>query len=204
MEPRHGTASGGRGVTGVLLLVATPIGNLGELSPRAVDALAIGRRHRVRRHPAHRTAARARRRRRSRGCSSSTTTPSRRRPRTVLDVLDAGQTVVVVTDAGMPGISDPGERLVRAAVSAGHRVSVVAGPSAAIAAARRERPADRAVRVRGLPAPQGIGPHRSAGRARPPSPGRSSSTRRRIGSPRRSPTSRRPLGGDRRSSWSAS
>ena len=54
--------------------------------------------------------------------------------RTVLDVLDAGQTVVVVTDAGMPGISDPGERLVRAAVSAGHRVSVVAGPSAAIAA----------------------------------------------------------------------
>ena len=40
----------------------------------------------------------------------------------------------MVTDAGMPGISDPGERLVRAAVSAGHRVSVIAGPSAAIAA----------------------------------------------------------------------
>ena len=54
--------------------------------------------------------------------------------RTVLTALDDGHTVAVISDAGMPGISDPGERLVRAAVSAGHPVSVVAGPSAAIAA----------------------------------------------------------------------
>jgi 16S rRNA (cytidine1402-2'-O)-methyltransferase len=40
----------------------------------------------------------------------------------------------VVSDAGMPGISDPGERLVAAAVEAGHAVEVVPGPSAAIAA----------------------------------------------------------------------
>ena len=40
----------------------------------------------------------------------------------------------MVTDAGMPGISDPGERLVRAAVEAGHPVEVVPGPSAAITA----------------------------------------------------------------------
>jgi 16S rRNA (cytidine1402-2'-O)-methyltransferase len=42
--------------------------------------------------------------------------------------------VVVVSDAGMPGISDPGERLVRAAVAAGYPVEVVPGPSAALAA----------------------------------------------------------------------
>ena len=40
----------------------------------------------------------------------------------------------MVTDAGMPGISDPGERLVRAAVDAGHVVEVVPGPSAAVTA----------------------------------------------------------------------
>jgi 16S rRNA (cytidine1402-2'-O)-methyltransferase len=120
-------------VTGTLVLVATPIGNLAELSPRAVEALATAeviacedtrRTGRLLEHAGiakprlvvvndHTEAAAA---------------------RTVLGALDAGRTVAVVTDAGMPGISDPGERLVRAAVSAGHRVSVVAGPSAAIAA----------------------------------------------------------------------
>jgi 16S rRNA (cytidine1402-2'-O)-methyltransferase len=45
-----------------------------------------------------------------------------------------GATVAVVSDAGLPGISDPGERLVRAAATAGVRVEVVPGPSAALAA----------------------------------------------------------------------
>jgi 16S rRNA (cytidine1402-2'-O)-methyltransferase len=48
--------------------------------------------------------------------------------------LDRGEHVVVVTDAGMPGISDPGERLVAAAAAAGYPVDVVPGPSAMIAA----------------------------------------------------------------------
>ena len=52
----------------------------------------------------------------------------------VLERLARGERVAVVTDAGMPGISDPGERLVRAAVDAGHPVEVVPGPSAAITA----------------------------------------------------------------------
>ena len=52
----------------------------------------------------------------------------------VLERLARGERVAVVTDAGMPGISDPGERLVRAAVEAGHPVEVVPGPSAAITA----------------------------------------------------------------------
>ena len=120
-------------MTGTLVLVATPIGNLGELSPRAVEALGSAeviacedtrRTGRLLEHAGivkprllvvndHTEAAAV---------------------RTVLGALDAGRTVAVVTDAGMPGVSDPGERLVRAAVSAGHQVSVVAGPSAAIAA----------------------------------------------------------------------
>jgi 16S rRNA (cytidine1402-2'-O)-methyltransferase len=52
----------------------------------------------------------------------------------VLTRLEAGERVALVSDAGMPGISDPGERLVRAALDAGHRVEVVPGPSAGLAA----------------------------------------------------------------------
>jgi 16S rRNA (cytidine1402-2'-O)-methyltransferase len=52
----------------------------------------------------------------------------------VLRRLAAGERVAVVTDAGMPGISDPGERLVRAATVNGYAVEVVPGPSAAVTA----------------------------------------------------------------------
>jgi 16S rRNA (cytidine1402-2'-O)-methyltransferase len=52
----------------------------------------------------------------------------------VLARLARGERVAVVTDAGMPGISDPGERLVRAAAVDGYVVEVVPGPSAAVAA----------------------------------------------------------------------
>ena len=54
--------------------------------------------------------------------------------RDILARLDRGERVAVVSDAGMPGISDPGERLVRAAAAAGHPVEVVPGPSAAVTA----------------------------------------------------------------------
>ena len=52
----------------------------------------------------------------------------------VMSLLERGQRVAVVCDAGTPGISDPGERLVRAASAAGFAVLVVPGPSAAVAA----------------------------------------------------------------------
>lgn len=116
-----------------LVLVGTPIGNLGDLPPRAVEAL---------------SAADA-------ICCEDTRRTGRllqhagvpRRPLVVvndhteqdavtgvLDRLAAGERVAVVTDAGMPGISDPGERLVRAALDAGHTIEVVPGPSAAVTA----------------------------------------------------------------------
>jgi 16S rRNA (cytidine1402-2'-O)-methyltransferase len=51
-----------------------------------------------------------------------------------LGVLAGGRDVAIVSDAGTPGISDPGERIVRAAIDAGYDVSAVPGPSAAIMA----------------------------------------------------------------------
>ena len=117
-----------------LVLVGTPIGNLGDLSPRAVEALSTA------------DTIACEDTRRTRALLSHLGVPGGRRllavhdhneagaVRDVVARLDRGERVVVVTDAGMPGISDPGERLVAAAAAAGHRVEVVPGPSALIAA----------------------------------------------------------------------
>jgi 16S rRNA (cytidine1402-2'-O)-methyltransferase len=116
------------------VLVGTPIGNLGDLSPRAVEALTTA------------DTIACEDTRRTRALLSHLGLPAARRLLAVHDHneaaevagvlarLDKGQQVVVVTDAGMPGISDPGERLVAAAAAAGHAVEVVPGPSAMIAA----------------------------------------------------------------------
>jgi 16S rRNA (cytidine1402-2'-O)-methyltransferase len=121
-------------VTGRLVLVGTPIGNLGDISPRAVEALATAQ-----------TIA-CEDTRRTRALLSHLGVPGGRRliavhdhneaaaVRDVVARLDKGESVVVVTDAGMPGISDPGERLVAAAAAAGHAVEVIPGPSAVVAA----------------------------------------------------------------------
>ena len=119
---------------GRLVLVGTPIGNLGDLSPRAVEALTSA------------DTIACEDTRRTRALLAHLGVPGGRRllavhdhseaaaVRDVVDRLDKGERVVVVTDAGMPGISDPGERLVAAAAAAGHRVEVVPGPSALLAA----------------------------------------------------------------------
>ncbi|ASK66830.1 16S rRNA (cytidine(1402)-2'-O)-methyltransferase [Brachybacterium avium] len=52
----------------------------------------------------------------------------------LLEALAAGQRVLIVTDAGMPVVSDPGFRAVQAATGAGHRVTVIPGPSAVLTA----------------------------------------------------------------------
>ncbi len=121
-------------MTGRLVLVGTPIGNLGDLSPRAVDALTTA------------DTIACEDTRRTRALLSHLGLPAGRRllavhdhneaveVANVLARLDKGEQVVVVTDAGMPGISDPGERLVAAAAAANHAVDVVPGPSALIAA----------------------------------------------------------------------
>lgn len=118
---------------GRLVLVGTPIGNLADLSPRAVDVLATA--DLVVCEDTRRTG----RLLQAAGVSAKKLLAAHdhneaAQIRTVLDRLRAGETVAIVTDAGMPGISDPGERMVRAAAEAGIEVVVVPGPSAAIAA----------------------------------------------------------------------
>ena len=122
------------GRRGRLVLVATPIGNLGDLSPRAVDTLAAADliacedTRRVRQLLAHAGVAAGHRLIAVNDHNEAT------QVRRVLERLDAGDTVAVVSDAGMPAISAPGERLVTAAAAAGHEVGVIPGPSAALSA----------------------------------------------------------------------
>jgi 16S rRNA (cytidine1402-2'-O)-methyltransferase len=118
---------------GSLVLIATPIGNLGDLSPRAVrelaaaDAVACEDTRRTGRLLQH-AGIRARR------LLVVNDHTEAAMVRQVLDRLALGERVAVVTDAGTPGIADPGERLVRAVVAEGRPVVVVPGPSAVIAA----------------------------------------------------------------------
>jgi len=115
-----------------LHVVATPIGNLEDVTLRALRVLAeadlvlaedtrrtriLLERHAVKARPlslhAHNEVSRLSR---------------------VLEVLDAGGTVALVSDAGTPLVSDPGARLVAAALEAGHEVIAVPGASAPLAA----------------------------------------------------------------------
>lgn len=117
---------------GRLVLVGTPIGNLGDLSPRAVDALRAAdviAAEDTRRTRAMLTHAGVRAGGRLIAIHEHN---ERASTRDVLERIEAGSTVAYVTDAGMPGISDPGERLVRAVVEAGLALEVVPGPSAVL------------------------------------------------------------------------
>lgn len=117
---------------GTLYLVATPIGNLEDITLRAIrvlrecDLVAAEDTRRTSRLLNHL------------GISVPTTSvhehnETSRAPAIVARLL-AGACVALVSDAGTPGISDPGYRLVRAALDAGCRVEAVPGPSALIAA----------------------------------------------------------------------
>jgi 16S rRNA (cytidine1402-2'-O)-methyltransferase len=120
-------------VAGALVLVGTPIGNLGDLSPRAVEALATAdvvccedsrRTGRLLQHAGVR----------ARELLVVNDHNEAQRVDEVLLRLGRGERVAVVSDAGMPGIADPGERLVAAASRDGFTIEVVPGPSAAVAA----------------------------------------------------------------------
>ena len=128
-------------MSGALVLVATPIGNLQDITARAVEVLRAAdviccedTRHSskllqrigvsdkplviVNEHTEH---------------------DSREK---IVAMVAAGKTVALITDAGSPGVSDPGERMVRAVIDAGLTVTATPGPSAAI----------MAVTLSGLPA----------------------------------------------------
>jgi 16S rRNA (cytidine1402-2'-O)-methyltransferase len=116
-----------------LVLIGTPIGNLGDLSPRAVEELARAdvvccedsrRTGRLLQHAGVR----------ARELMVVNDHNEAQRVGEVLLRLSRGDRVAVVSDAGMPGIADPGERLVAAASRDGFTIEVVPGPSAALAA----------------------------------------------------------------------
>lgn len=134
---------------GTLFLVATPIGNLEDLSPRAVRTLrsvsliAAEDTRQTRKLLTHFKIANR--------LFSYHEHNKEAALAALLEQLSAGD-VALVSDAGTPGINDPGYELVRAALAAGHAVSPVPGPSAPLAALIASGlPADRFVYLGYLP-----------------------------------------------------
>ncbi|MBM4433932.1 MAG: 16S rRNA (cytidine(1402)-2'-O)-methyltransferase [Chloroflexi bacterium] len=119
---------------GKLYLVATPIGNLDDVSPRALRILQQA--HVVACEDTRRTQILLRRYeiRAKHLMSFYGRFDHRRKVGGLVGQLDRGWDVALVTDAGTPALSDPGEALVAAAIAAGHDVVPVPGPAAAIAA----------------------------------------------------------------------
>lgn len=118
---------------GKLYLVATPIGNLEDVSARALRVLQEA--HMVACEDTRHTQVLLRRHAiRAKHLTSYTEANHRRKVAELVGQLDRGWDVALVSDAGTPGLSDPGERLVRSAIDAGHEVVAIPGPAAAIAA----------------------------------------------------------------------
>lgn len=132
MHPPPDDAKGAAGPPGTLTLVATPIGNLGDMPARGLAVLAAA--DAVLCEDTRVTAKLAARH----GLAPSLVALHEHNedamiPR-LLARLASGERLALVSDAGTPLVSDPGYRLVRAAIAAGHRVTAVPGPSAAVAA----------------------------------------------------------------------
>lgn len=121
---------------GVLSVVATPIGNLSDLSPRAAETLAGAQlvlcedTRRTRKLLSHLGISSAGGPR----LTSSHAHNERERVDEVVEAVAAGYRVALVSDAGTPAVSDPGQAVVDAVLDAGLRVEVIPGPSAVLAA----------------------------------------------------------------------
>jgi 16S rRNA (cytidine1402-2'-O)-methyltransferase len=141
-----------------LYLVATPIGNLEDITLRALRTLREC--NVVAAEDTRRTGQMLRRFGISKPLLSCFQFNEARRSEEILQRLSRGETIALVTDAGSPGISDPGERIVRSALAANYRVETVPGPCAVIAA----------LTASGLPTEEfyfiGFLPHKSSQRRR--------------------------------------
>ena len=143
---------------GTLYLVATPIGNLEDITLRALRTLKEC--DVVAAEDTRRTGQLLKHFGISKPLLSCFQFNEAKRSEQILERLRRGEKVALVTDAGSPGISDPGERVVRAAIAAGLRVESVPGPSALVAA----------LTASGLPTDEfhflGFLPHKSGQRRR--------------------------------------
>lgn len=115
-----------------LYLVSTPIGNLGDLSTRAVEVL--GAADVILAEDTRRTATLLRHYGISGRLVSAHEHNERSRAETVVEMLQEGKEVALVSDAGTPLISDPGARIVDRVVEAGYTVVPIPGASAVLAA----------------------------------------------------------------------
>ena len=122
---------------GVLSVVATPIGNLSDLSPRAAETLGAAalilcedtrRTRKLLSHLGISTTGGGPR------LTSSHAHNERERVDEVVEAVAAGHRVALVSDAGTPAVSDPGQAVVDAVLDAGLRVEVIPGPSAVLGA----------------------------------------------------------------------
>jgi 16S rRNA (cytidine1402-2'-O)-methyltransferase len=143
---------------GTLYLVATPIGNLEDITLRALRTLKEC--DVVAAEDTRRTGQLLHHFGISRPLLSYFQFNEAKRSEEILERLQRGEKVALVTDAGSPGISDPGERVVKAALAAGFRVEAVPGPTALVAA----------LTASGLPTDEfhfiGFLPHKSGQRRR--------------------------------------
>ena len=122
-------------MTGRLQVIATPIGNLADLSERARQALAAA--DLIAAEDTRHTAALLKVHGLSKPLVSLHEHNEAGRVPALLARLVSGANVALVSDAGTPLLSDPGYELVRAAAAAGVEVSAIPGPSAITAAASR-------------------------------------------------------------------
>ena len=145
-------------VRGTLYLVATPIGNLEDITLRALRTLKEC--DVVAAEDTRRTGQLLKHFGISKPLLSYFQFNEAKRSEEIIERLRRGEIIALVTDAGSPGISDPGERVVKAARTAGLRVEAVPGPCALVAA----------LTASGLPTEEfhfvGFLPHKSGQRRR--------------------------------------
>src|SRR5438132_8432318 len=115
-----------------LYLVATPIGNFEDITLRALRTLKES--DVIAAEDTRRTGQLLRHFGISKPLLSYFQFNEAKRSEEIIERLRRGEKVALVTDAGSPGVSDPGERVVKAAIAAGFRVESVPGPSALVAA----------------------------------------------------------------------
>ena len=123
------TSNSTSNTNGSLILVATPIGNLGDITQRAIETLQSADVICCEdtRHSGNLLSHFGITGKRLIVINEHTEYDAREE---IVELVIGGANVALITDAGTPGISDPGERLVTAAIDAGLRVTAVPGPSA--------------------------------------------------------------------------